>query len=109
MSDIRKTLKLKDDLRHKDVVALEDAIYRQPNRLLMLSAANSSRTADVLTRAAIEAGWITEPKTESGKFGEETRHFVDGVNVDDMEAWQVLHIGSSVERLHKSITDAPKN
>jgi len=109
MADIRETLKLKEDLRHRDVVALEDAIYRLPNRLLVLSAANSSRTADVLTRAAIEAGWIVAPKIESGKFGDETRHFVDGVNVDDMQAWEVLHIGTAVERLHKTVTDTPKN
>jgi len=108
MSDIRKTLKLKDDLRHKDVVALEDAIYRQPPRLL-LSARDTNRGADVYIRAAIEAGWIAAPKVEYGKFGDETRYFVDGVNVDELLPWEALHIGNAIDNLYRTVTAAPKN
>ena len=107
MSDIRETLRLTPDLRHRHVVALEEAIFHQRPGVLL--AARSSSSAGVYTRAAIEAGWIASPKTESGKFGDEVRHFVDGVNVDEMPPWEVRYIGAAVATLYEELTGIPKN
>ena len=108
MSDIRQTLQLKADLRHRDMVVFEEAISRQPAKLLA-AASGSSRASDVYLRAAIDAGWITAPKTETGKFEAETRHFVDGVNVDELPPWVVRFIGQRIEAAYNQAASIPKN
>ena len=107
MSHFHDVLQFRDGLKHRDVVIFEEAIFKLPARLL--SAAVSNRSADVYVRAAIEAGWIAAPKTESGKFGDEQRHFIEGVNIDDMEAGAVRYIGAEVAALYERLTSYPKN
>ena len=108
MSDIRDTLKLATGLKHKHIVALEEAIFKFPTSLLM-RAVNSSVAAGIYVKAAVKAGWIVEPANETGEFNKAERYFIDGVDVDEMEAWEVAYLGREVEQLYNSLTNIPKN
>mgnify|MGYP003565599319 CR=1 FL=1 len=53
-------------------------------------------------KAAIEAGWVEAPKTETGEFEGEKRFFFDGKDVDEMDPGLVRHLGNEIDKKYQS-------
>lgn len=103
---------LKNDLREKDVIALEKAAVAIPH--VLISATNSYVEAYLC--AAIEAGWIEAPevrfeevkrKGENGRSITEKRYYYDGKDVGEMHPGAVRWLGQEVISRYSEATTVP--
>lgn len=99
-------LKAVDDLRQRDVVAWNNAYLARGLRQSMAAERQAS------LEAAIEAGWIVNPETRyedvttpDGKT--ERRYYFNGVQVDDMRAYEVAYYGQRCNLLFEETMNVP--
>lgn len=100
-------MKIRADLKQRDVTALELELARMPGNYLMLKHA-SSRMAAYL-KAAIGAGWVEEPDAEVKTEGKERAYLLDGVDVDDMPPRDCYAAGKAVSDLMDEFTSVDPN
>lgn len=98
---------IRDDLRQRDVTALELELPRIPGTYLLLPSA-ASRMAAYL-KAAIGAGWIVAPPCEARGSGKERVYLFDGVDVDDMHPRDAYRAGKAVSDLMDEFTTVDPN
>ncbi len=96
---------VKDDLRQRDVRALELEMLNLPSRLLMRA---SSSHHEAMLKAAIGAGWIVEPKCRRRDVIEDdeknTEYYFGDVLVDDLPPRVCYQAGHVIELLYEEFT-----
>ena len=101
---------VKTDLKQRDVRKLEMALLEVPERLIMRA---SSSHHEAMLKAAIAAGWITEPECkvrDVTENGERTREYwLNGSMVDDMAPRECYAAGHVIEVLYQEFTSLDPN
>ena len=98
-------MKIKEKLVQRDIYAFEMALKKAGG--YERSALNV--TAERFLKAGIAAKMIEEPGTEVGEFDGETRYFIDGENVDEMNPGMVRKLGNEIAAAYSEAIEIPKN
>ena len=99
-------LKLRPDLRQRDVYAFEKHL----NSLGGFTNEGSSILAAHALKAALEAGWLAEPDGEVLRDAKgNARYFIDGEDVDDMHPGVVRVFGMRVVGHYTAAVTPPPN
>lgn len=76
-----------------------------------LSKSRDSKTANwgATVRAAIEAGWLANSEYTPAKNGTPESWKHNGVDVDELDGWQVRQVADWIDEKYEEATTIPKN
>lgn len=99
-------LKLRDDLRQRDIYAFESNVHA----LGGFSKDGSNILADHALKGAIEAGWLDAEAAEVlTTAGGDKRYYLNGENIDDLHAGKVRWYGLKIIAHYSNAVTPPPN
>ena len=72
---------------------------------LSLPRASLAQEAGATVRAAVQASWFASPNTEH----KNDQWLIGGVDVGDLEPWQVRQMAEEIDRVYTEARTIPKN